>query len=337
MLAEFAFTPSIFDQNAHEDCEAWRDQLRELGFGMFPRTAAASVMVSNLYADSWYATALQTVKTIKDQTARVLCQSLLKKIESTLVHRPVCGEWPGATDLAWGKEAIKSDSVAKIDRIISCKSVRDALSPKYRKIRNLSEVLDAGFWQGISSQSSIPLKITEQVDALRKICLHAEFLCLVTPHIKGGHDNDTDFALALVQSAFRRPNGFPPPDIELHTEAPDNQARSDFEERLTSFVESISVAVRSAVKSEQKVRLVIWPKLLDRILIAGVYTLSNDNRVRSPRWGVAMSHIARKADEYEDRPPTPWSLLTSTPLGDAFERYCTDERTKPICNVEITK
>jgi hypothetical protein len=31
MLAEFAFTPSIFDETAHADSEAWREQLRELG------------------------------------------------------------------------------------------------------------------------------------------------------------------------------------------------------------------------------------------------------------------------------------------------------------------
>ena len=337
MHGEFAFIPSVFDQEAHKDCEVWREQLQELGHGMFPRTAAGSVMVSNLYAGAWYETALQTVKSIKDQKARFLCQSLLKKIEGTLVNRPVCGAWP-EIDLAWGKEAIKSDAVAKIDRIIACKSVRDALSPEYRKIRDLGEVLDAGFWQGISSQSSIPLKIAEQVDALRKLCLHAEFLCLVTPYVKGGHDSDddTDFALALIRSTFLRPNGFPPPEVELHTEAPSYQASSDFEERLTSVVQNISDAVRSAMKPNQTVRLVIWPKLLDRFLIAGMYTkLSNGKLVRSPRWGVAMSHIARKPDEDEDRPPTPWSLLTSKQLGDEFNRYRTDERTKPIRNVVI--
>ena len=335
MHGEFAFTPSIFDQEAHKDCEAWREQLQELGHGMFPRTAAGSVMVSNLYEGAWYETALETVKSIKDQKARVLCQSLLKKIEGTLVNRPVCGDWP-EIDLAWGREAIKSDAVAKSDRIIACKSVRDALSPEYRKIRNISEVLDAGFWKDISSEFSVPSRIDEQVDAMRKLCLHSEFLCLVTPHIKGGHDNDTDFALALIQSVFRRPKGFLPPVIELHTEAPDKQASSDFEERLTSFLESISVAVRSALKSDQKVRLVIWPKLRDRFLIAGVYTkLSDGKLVRSPRWGVAMSHLARKAHDNEDRPPTPWSLLTSKQLGDEFNRYRTDERTKPIRNVEI--
>ena len=46
MLAEFSFTPSIFDESAHEDREAWREQLLRLGLNMFPQTGACAVMVS---------------------------------------------------------------------------------------------------------------------------------------------------------------------------------------------------------------------------------------------------------------------------------------------------
>ena len=45
MLTEFAFTPSIFDEDAHDDKEAWRDQLKELGRNMFPRVSAWPVVV----------------------------------------------------------------------------------------------------------------------------------------------------------------------------------------------------------------------------------------------------------------------------------------------------
>ena len=40
MLAEFALTPSVFDEEAHADKDTWREQLRELGTNMFPRVAA---------------------------------------------------------------------------------------------------------------------------------------------------------------------------------------------------------------------------------------------------------------------------------------------------------
>ena len=73
----------------------------------------------------------------------------------------------------------------------------------------------------------------------------------------------------------------------------------------------------------QKVDLVLWPKLLDRYLLAGVYAEQSDGtKSRSPRWGISMQHIARKVDERTTAPPTPWSLLTRSQLLDEFDRYC---------------
>ena len=107
MLAEFAFTPSIFDESAHIDPEVWRDQLRELGSNLFPRTAAWPVMISNLYEGSWHNVALRVLMAIKDPRARVLCENLLQNAASTLVHRPAQGEWPGDDSVAWGRKVDK--------------------------------------------------------------------------------------------------------------------------------------------------------------------------------------------------------------------------------------
>ena len=49
MLTEFAFTPSIFDDEANADPAAWHEQIRELGLNMFPRVSACPVMVCNLF------------------------------------------------------------------------------------------------------------------------------------------------------------------------------------------------------------------------------------------------------------------------------------------------
>lgn len=323
MLAEFSFTPSIFDESVQADRELWRDQLRELGANMFPRTAAWPVMVSNLYEGSWHSVVLTVVKGIEDQKARILCEKLLEKVTETLVHRPARGDWPGDDAVMWGREAISSHGREPIERILACKPAHEVLASECKIIRCLDEVQDGGFWKDVSSTWSQPMTITEQIQTLRKLCVHSGFLCLVTPHIGGGGGDETDFAIDLIRSTLSRPSGYPLGEIEIHTEAPDKPHSSDYPTRLANLTHNITMGLRTALSPGQKLRLVMWPKLLDRYAIAGVYTeLSAGTRTRSPRWGISMQHIARKADENNPKPPTPWSLLTRGQLIDEFDRYC---------------
>ena len=88
-----------------------------------------------------------------------------------------------------------------------------------KSVRRLDEVRDAGFWRGIAADASPPMKISDQVAMLREFCVHSEFFRLITPHIHGGGDDETDFAVELVRSALDRPPGFPPVEIEIHTDA----------------------------------------------------------------------------------------------------------------------
>jgi hypothetical protein len=337
MLAEFALTPSIFDEAAQADREIWRDQLTELGSNMFPKTAPWPVMISNLYGGSWDTIALSMVKAIKDPRVRVLCQNFLQNAATTLVKRPALGDWPAEDAIEWGREAISSHGTEPIERIVACKPAHDVLSQECPFIRNIGEVQTGGFWSEVSSQWPQTLKIVDQVQALRKLCVHSEFLCLITPHIYGGSDDETDFALALIRSALQRPADFCPVEIEIHTEAPENPASSDFTQRLGKMVGAISKSLRSVLARGQQIRLVFWPRFLDRYLVAGVYTeTSDEKRIRSPRWGVAMQHIARKADDRATKPPTSWSLLSKNQLGDEFQRYCMDGITGHISTSVIS-
>lgn len=324
MIGEFAFTPSVFDEEANPDAESWRDQLRELGNAMFPRTAAWPVMVADLYGGSWHSFAMTTVRAVKESKARILCEGILDNIAKTLVYRPIAGgDWP-MDDLAWGREAVASNAIEPFDRIVSCSTVKETLTKEGHSVRCIDEVLAGGFWKDISSQWAQELNIPSQMRAIHKLALHAEFICLITPHIRGTGDDETDFTLELIRSTLRRPLGFPAVDIEVHTEGPDNPSSSDFAQRLRNCVGNTTASFLSALNVGESVRFVLWPKLLDRYLLAGVYTeTSGGTRVRSPRWGIAMQHIARRVDAHEVKPPTPWSLMTRPQLGDVFNRYCT--------------
>jgi hypothetical protein len=325
MLAEFALTPSIFDETAHADLDAWRDQIRTLIGEMFPKNGAHKVMVANYYSGVWETRAKQLVTSISNQKARIDCELFLTKIKEMAVIRPACQHrWP-STAIAWGQEAIASHSVESLDRIITSHSVHAALSPDCHVVKCINEVEHEEFWAGVSSSWPQTMKISDQILALRKLCIHSEFICLITPHIYGGSDDETDFAIELIRSAFRRPDGYSTAEVEIHTETPDKQASADFQQRLLNQTHNISGALQSARVSGQKIRLVLWPKLLERYVIAGVYAeLADGKRCRSPRWGISTPHIARKLDERDPKPPAQWSLLSKSQLRGEFERYCKD-------------
>jgi len=145
----------------------------------------------------------------------------------------------------------------------------------------------------------------------------------VTPHVNGGTDDESDFTVELIRSILDRAADFGPAEIEIHSEAPDKPASYGYSQRLASVTRNITASLRTALSPGQQVRLVLWPKLLDRYIIAGVYTeLADGTRTRSPHWGISMQHIARRSDERDAKPPTHWSLLTRSQVLDAFDRYC---------------
>jgi hypothetical protein len=323
MLVEFALTPSVFDQAVNDDLEEWRTNVRVLGLNMFPRTGSWPVMVSNLHSGSWYQIASEIAKSITDSTARMLCESLLKQATSMLVDRPAVSDWPAEDAVLWCKEAIASHSAEPIDRIIACKLACGTLASECDFLRAVAEVQDSGFWDNIASTWPQKLQVADQVAALRKICVHSQFLCLITPYIRGAGDDETEFAMQLVRSAYRRPTGYRTVDIEIHTQFDVEKSDPNFQRHLLGVRADISKAFKQVLLSGQRVRLVLWPKLLDRFIIAGVLTESSEGRsVRSSRWGIGMQHIARKPDDNRASPPTTWSLLPRKQVGDEFARYC---------------
>jgi hypothetical protein len=315
MLSEFAFTPSIFDENAHPDKDAWRDQLKELNASLFPRTSAWPVVISNLYNDSWFHCVEKVVNSISDHRAKTCCIELITRIKEILVSRPAHGEWPEA-DADWCREAIASHQVEPIDRIVSSKCTKSGSSNEFTSIRSLDEVLEGGFWRGIESNRSIPMVMTDQIAALRKLCLHAQWAALITPY---GCNSEDEFTIQLLKMVFGRDSRFGSIDFELHTQAPDvcdHEERMRIQHRIAAHLVNRIATIQG---DSQPVKLFFWPKLLDRIMIAGTY--SKDSRGASlmkPRWGVSFQHFARGTES--DMAPTNWSLLPRSSVFDWSNR-----------------
>lgn len=320
MFAEFAFTPSVFDEQANPDHDAWLEQLTYLGAQMFPMLASSPVMVSNLHGGSWHEQAVQMAESVQHHAARRRCKEILRRARATLVFRPaVLDRWP-PDDVSWAQEAISSSSRDEpIERITATAETRNRLLSSTSAVRSLSEVLDGGFWRNVLPVGPLRATINDEVEALRKICVHSRFLCLITPYVFGSKDGESSFAFELIKKTFERPNGFLRPEIEIHTMHPSPTSEKVGIEKLAR---GISAFLQKSLKLDQVVRLVLWPsgEDKDRKLIAGVLTMDSAGRVlRSPRWSVLMSHLA-----YLDEPTKyhHFSLMSREELDHWFNKYC---------------
>jgi hypothetical protein len=327
MLAEFAILPSVFDEKVHPDVAAWTEQLRELGHEMFPRNAGWPVLVGDLQDGEWRNYAVQLVKSVSDHKARTLALELLTQIAKVSVRRP--GHLKKlVSHMDWADETIDSHQSAPFDRILACPATADQLRKEATNVWSLRDVDKDEFWDQVSADWSPELRIQQQVDSLAKICLHGDFLSLISPHIQGA-DDETDFAIALIKRAFDRPSGYPVPEIEIHSKGPSRpESYPDFADEMNKKVKKIRDRLSKALQPGQQVRLILWPKLLDRYLIAGLRRPdASGSERRGPRWAVHLGHIARKADSHGPLSNTEWHLLDNKRLRELFNQYAADHVT----------
>lgn len=136
--------------------------------------------------------------------------------------------------------------------------------------------------------------------------------------IRGGGGDETDVAISLANACLSRPSGYPRPAVEIHTDDLETTETS-----LSSMAEAIRRKIALGLRPGQKVRLALWQKkLLHRRLIAGVNTESSTGqRERSPKWGLAMDHVARKTDDPDSIDPAAWHLLRRDALGTLYSQY----------------
>lgn len=324
MICEFALTPQIFDDQANAGDPAWMEHLRELGRSLLPRTGIHPVVVSNLYDGSWEHETKNTVTAIRDQAARLLAQGLLKQLKDAhlQVTRPPVGDWPqGEAD--WANEAVASSAVSRdapISRVVVTNGTHSATPQNSPGWTAIGHVHANACWSDAQPWQSVPMRLDAQIRVLRTLICHADFIAIVTPHIKGGIDDETEFVCRLIRAVQSRPFRAETALIDIHTKAPDKPAASDYPTRLTNRVAAISSSINAA-RHAMRVRLFLWPRLLDRYILAG--DLDPSQATSGPhrfRWAVAPQHIARPNDPATLK-PTPWALIPGReiqPIADQF-------------------
>ena len=319
MLTEFALTPDLFDEQHHAGDPAWREKIRAFGRGLFPPSNPCPTIIADLFGGTWSYAVGQAIARADprgaDPSIIGLLQSLRSRLQRACVKRPARGDYP-SDEAGWVRAACDFDGDAPIDRIVGT----DAFSQDRAGAARLSTLSRTGtdeFWNGITGTHSPRMDLGAQMDLLRPICLHATFICFASPHVYGSGSSDFDFATELITRALARPADFPRVELlDIHTKGePDPVARE-------SHRDFVLHELRSRVGPPRPtVRLFFWPKLLERILLAGDVTIdAAGERAGKTRWALSLSHVARPVLDGPSADPTTWALLHDRDASRWHER-----------------
>ena len=326
MLSEFAILPCVFDESSHCDTDAWRDQLRDLGRGLFPWGGPEPAVVADLYDGSWTTAVRDCLGHISDHRAKKLCQDLLTQMIRISVKRPPYGRWP-EDNLGWGKEALEGHRLEPFDRVVSAAATRESLASDFPVLRALEEVEDSGFWRSIRTTTTPPGDLHEQVGLLRKFCLHAEWIAVINPY---GATTELGFVAELFRRAAVRPEGFSSLSCELHAQLPKAIHTSSIASPVENVASNVTGRLASVLPAGQQCEVFFWPPFRERRILAGTFAkLADGIAKKRPRWSIAMTHVAREGEDDAGRGGANWALTQRDDMMKYFDEFVAEAAAKP--------
>jgi len=333
MLKEIALTPEVFNPNSYSNEDNLLSHMRTMGSRLLFYSGANPFMLSNLYDGSLRQEIIKTVQAI-EPPIKYTIQNMCEKLAPLFVTRPPMGNWPDS-DENWALEAINSsqNNDKKINRIVACEETAKSLRTQGYKLSGVFETQDEVFWQDMYSHDHIPMIIQEQISSLRLICLHAGFIAVSSAYIKGTDTDETEFVLELIKkTVYLNYNSIVL--FHVHAEGPDiHEAGPDYENRLNHLTTNIKQKLLEVSNDKAKIILYVWPKLRERILLAGISTTRDGKLVPNARWGIHLGHIARP-NEKSTSDYTEWKILGKCGLMD-WHRYFYSDGLAPLVIIEI--
>jgi len=307
MLTEIALTPQVFSKGGKE-ATAWRGSLEFLGAFLANDAICSVLCVSGLDAVpgycGWEFCTAAMIMQIKDEPTRLLAQKVFEQLNKLLVNRDAGDPPSPESENDWLKEACRSHKVDfPIDQIICSESTE---CPCDIPIVGILSLVGSECLSDCSQAKSVEGPFNDQIDMLRPVIRHSQFLDLVLPRVNELYDGAVE---AIVKLAADLPSfGGKSRKIAIHTE-------------MSSAGDPNSViaeATRKLSLDNYNLEVLVYPRQegslgIERRLIGGRLGQNNGSkaRIRGARWGVHFSHLPKLGERKGRDEYRTWSVLDS--------------------------
>jgi hypothetical protein len=337
MLTEIALTPHTF-QPCSVDPDSWADQIHLLNHRLLHYGSQCPLIFSDLNQKSihrtpgWRAEVGRLIAGIRGRHRQILAD-LFTRLQDYLVSRPSLGHVRVATEEPhWVREAVGPAPHFPIDQIVVTHAGLGDAQRVHTPCISVNRLDQEPFWGSIAFSAFPPMAISDQVEPLRPLWLHGQVLALVLPYaLETGRTGEADWFFEFASLAFSRPADHGEPIIELHVSfdgnGADMKARGAAHPLVSTFIQE---AQRQAGLRGHEFNLVVRARshfnkrFIARRLFAGeevnVGTRVPDVRVR---WGIALEHVALRADSPQQTQPT-FTLLPRHQADAQFRSECRD-------------
>jgi hypothetical protein len=327
MLTEIALTPHTF-QPCTFDEKGWANQFRALNQRLIHYGNHCPLIFSNLNGghetSEWLAVVAKKLGAIKTPNRRAAMDLFDWIKRDHLVLRPPLGKVRSAEDEChWVEEAAAPGY--PIDHVVTSWQGLNVCQKVFTDAVGINELDGKVFWQDITVSASPPPNISSQVDALRPIWLHGQFLAVVLPY---GLGNEADWFFAFAKRALGRPGGHGVPSIEFHVSFDRNREEMTSQGEDHSAIRSFLQRARQALPKGSEITLYARAKMenkqqfIARRLFAGKWSdVGTGVPKESIRWGVSLEHVAQPGEPRDQAPPT-FTLLPRQQADSQFRFEC---------------
>ncbi len=303
MLTEIALTPQVFESQNNLPPETWRRHLNEFGGRLRYYGDACPVVFANLRAGAWLKEIARRVMQIKDFNTRTTVETILTRVKELALERKCLAQGGfDASELAWVREAVRQPELP-IHRVVASLMNFATISKELKEpssLCRLGDLSEERFWENVDRVRSPTMTFKGQIEVLRPLLNHAEFLIILNPY---AFSNEGEWVRQVVRAALDRSG--PPPDIEVQTPCRDKVGNDDETRdwQNSPEVKWLERSFRNVLKPGEQVTLAIRSPLFEkqnlihRRLFAGMLPQTDTGVKRSLRWAVDLGHVARLGAE----------------------------------------
>ena len=288
--------------------------LRDLDALLFPRGRTANVFLADAHDPNWCRQLRNKILGLPERH-RSFAYKLYERIkEKSLVAWDAKNVVPN-TESDWIKLVLSQD-LSLVDCVLACQKIDDE-----ERVESLERIRDdEWFEERFPDRQRIPRTLTAQKPLFQKLLLNADWCVIDLPYVRGSQDDEIATINQIIQIVHQQSRKRP---VEIDLVAPAGWNLKNVRHQLQT--------IRSG--SGVKLRIFELAELRDRNFVTGTFTeISQGKRLRVPKWGVFMLHVAFGRDQ--SGPGNFWALMTKSQtrlhLDDRIELF---RKEKPMLSL----